>query len=148
MANELPTMTIKAIGVVHNKVKETPEEEDWWAELVSEIVIDTSLTEALDGLEGFSHIIVLYWLHRANSAGVPLKIHPRDRQERPLRGIFATRTPNRPNRIGKATVRLLQRQGNILKVQGLDALDGSPVIDIKPYSPGYDSADDAEVPGE
>lgn len=146
MAVEFPPMTLKAIGVVRNKVKEMRFECDWWAKLVSEIVIDSSLSEALDGLEGFSHIIVLYWMHRVVSAEVPLKIHPRGRQEAAITGLFATRTPNRPNRIGKATVRLLQRQGNILKVQGLDALDGSPVIDIKPYIPGYDSVDDAEIP--
>jgi len=139
-------MTLKAIGVVRSKAKETPAERDWWEELVSEVVIDSSLTEALDGLEGFSHIIVLYWMHKVFSDEMPLKVHPRGRREAPLRGLFATRTPNRPNRIGKATVRLLQRQGNTLRVKGLDALDGTPVIDIKPYIPKYDSVDDAEVP--
>ncbi|UCH42652.1 MAG: SAM-dependent methyltransferase [Dehalococcoidales bacterium] len=77
---------------------------------------------------------------------MPLRVHPRGRQELPLRGIFAVRTPNRPNRIGKATVRLIEIDDNILKVKGLDALDGSPVIDIKPYIPGYDSVDEASVP--
>ena len=140
-------MTLKAIGIVRNEVKERPPAEgDWWAETVSEIVIDPGLTEALDGLEDFSHIIVLYWMHLIVSPEVPLKIHPRGRIELPLTGLFAARTPNRPNRIGKATVRLLNRQGNILMVKGLDALDGSPVIDIKPYLPGYDSAADAAVP--
>ena len=146
MADLLPTMTIKAIGIVRNDVERTPEEQDWWAGLVSEIVIAPSLTEALDGLEGFSHIMVLYWMHLIAADEMPLKVHPMGRQEVPLQGIFATRTPNRPNRIGKATVKLLQRQGNILMVKGLDALNGTPVIDIKPYLPGYDSVADAEVP--
>ncbi len=146
MADELPTLTLKAIGVVRNGVKQQPAKCDWWAELVSELVIDKSLTEALDGLEGFSHIIVLYWMHRVTPGEMPLKVHPRGNRELPLVGLFAARTPNRPNRIGKATVRLLQRQGNILRVKGLDALDGSPVIDIKPYIPGYDSAGDVKVP--
>jgi tRNA-Thr(GGU) m(6)t(6)A37 methyltransferase TsaA len=61
-------------------------------------------------------------------------------------GVFATRSPSRPNPIGKATVRLLSRRGNILKVRGLDAIDGSPVLDIKPYIPGYDSVKGARVP--
>ena len=61
-------------------------------------------------------------------------------------GVFATRSPDRPNPIGKATVRLLQRQGNILMVEGLDAIDGTPVIDIKPYIPGYDSVENAKAP--
>ena len=147
MARELPTVTLKAIGIVRNEVKERPTaRRDWWAEMVSEIVIEPSLTEALDGLEDFSHIIVLYWMHQVISREVPLKIHPMGRQALPLVGLFAARTPNRPNRIGKATVSLLQRQGNILMVKGLDALDGSPVIDIKPYLPGYDSVADAQVP--
>ena len=138
---------MKAIGIVRNEVKERPPAgRDWWQETVSEVVIDSSLAEALDGLDDFSHIIVLYWMHQVISREVPLKIHPMGRQELPLVGLFTARTPNRPNRIGKATVRLLQRQGNILTVKGLDALDGSPVIDIKPYLPRYDSATDATVP--
>ena len=147
MVDELPPMTVKAIGVVRNEVKErSPAGRDWWADLVSEIVLDNSLTEALDGLEEFSHIIVLYWMNRLDADEVPLKIHPRGQRELPLVGLFVTRTPNRPNPIGKATVRLLQRQGNTLRVKGLDAIDGTPVIDIKPYLPGYDSAPDAQIP--
>jgi len=146
MADELPAMTLKAIGIVRNEVKQRPDGRDWWQELVSEIVIDPSLTEALDGLEEFSHIIVLWWMHLIPPGEVTLKVHPMRREELPLVGLFATRAPHRPNRIGKTTVRLLQRQGNILMVKGLEALDGSPVIDIKPYLPRYDSAPDAEVP--
>jgi len=146
MADVLPSMTIKAIGIVRNDVEQTPEGPDWWAELISELVIAPDLTEALDGLEGFTHLIVLYWMHLLARDDMPLKVHPMGRQDVPLQGIFATRTPNRPNRIGKATVRLLNRQGNILMVKGLDALNGAPVIDIKPYLPGYDSVADAEVP--
>ena len=146
MAEKLPAMTVKAIGIVRNEVKERPPAEFNWAETVSEIAVDTRLTEALDGLEGFSHIIVLFWMHRVVSGEVPLKIHPKGKPELPLTGLFATRTPNRPNPIGEATVKLLQRQGNILKVKGLDALDGTPVIDIKSYIPRSDSVADSEVP--
>ncbi len=144
MADELPQMTLKAIGFVRNEIKQPViggEEE-----VVSDIVVDESLTEALDRLDEFSHIIVLYWLHRvAATAQLPLKIHPMGRQEAPLVGLFATRSPNRPNPLGKTTVRLLERRGNILKVKGLDAIDGTPVVDIKPYNPGYDSVADAKV---
>jgi tRNA-Thr(GGU) m(6)t(6)A37 methyltransferase TsaA len=146
MSDELPTMSLKAVGVVRNEFKQRPPgESDWFAETISEIVIDSNLTDALDGLEEFSHIIVLYWMHRLASDEVPLKVHRRGRKENPPVGLFASRSPNRPNRIGIATVRLLQRQDNILRVKGLDALDGSPVLDIKPYIPGYDSPDDVEV---
>ncbi len=144
MADELPAMTLKAIGIVRSEIKQ-PARHDW-GEIVSDIVINSNLTEALEGLEKFSHIIVLYWMYQAASGKVPLKIHPMGKQELPLTGLFATRSPNRPNRIGKATVRLLQRQGNILRVEGLDAIDGTPVIDIKPYIPGYDSAANTTVP--
>ena len=146
MTNELPTMTVKAIGIVRNDVKEEHPAGYQWGDVVSEIVIHPSLTEALDGLEEFSHIIVLYWMHRVTEDVVTHEVHPMRNPELPLTGLFATRTPNRPNRIGKTTVRLLQLQGNVLTVKGLDALDGTPVIDIKPYIPGYDSAADSKMP--
>ena len=146
MDDEQSTMTLRPVGIVRNGIEQPTDVRDAWQKVISEIFIDESLSEALDGLEGFSHIIVLYWMHRVTSQEVPLKVHPMGRKEVPVQGIFAVRTPNRPNRIGKATVRLLQRQGNILRVEGLDALDGSPVIDIKPYLPGYDSVADARVP--
>ena len=145
MTAESAGMNLRAIGIVRNEFKQ-PVRQDW-GKVISDIVVDSSLTEALDGLEDFSHIIVLYWMHRrATSGQPPTKVHPRGRQELPLVGLFATRSPDRPNPVGIATVRLLQRQGNTLKVEGLDAIDGTPVIDIKPHIPGYDSAADAKVP--
>jgi len=143
MVNELPGVTLKAIGIVRNEVKQ-PSRRDF-EKVVSEIVVDSNLTEALDNLDEFSHIIVLYWMHQSTDQ-VPNKVHPMGRKELPLTGLFATRSPNRPNPVGKATVRLLQRRGNILKVRGLDAIDGTPVIDIKPYIPGYDSVTNAKAP--
>jgi tRNA-Thr(GGU) m(6)t(6)A37 methyltransferase TsaA len=139
----LPEIKLKAIGVVRNDVKEPTHEDS--NEVISEIVIDSSLIEALDDLEKFSHIIVLYWIHRFRRPA-PMKVHPRGNRERALMGVFATRSPSRPNPIGKATVSLLERKGNILKVRGLDAIDGSPVLDIKPYIPGYDSVDNCRAP--
>jgi len=145
MVNELPSMTLKAIGIVRSEIKQSSRQD--CREIVSDIVIDSSLTEALDNLDDFSHIIVLYWMHQVSALSqVPTKVHPKGRYELPLVGLFATRAPYRPNPIGKATVRLLQRQGNILKVEGLDAIDGTPVIDIKPYIPGYDSVTNTRVP--
>lgn len=144
MVSDLPSVTLKPIGIVRSEIKQ-PARRDY-EEVMADIVINDDLAEALDGLEGFSHLVVLYWIHRAVSGEVPLKVHPRGRLELPLLGLFATRTPNRPNRIGMSTVRLLERRGNILRVKGLDAIEGTPVIDIKPYIPGYDSVDNAEVP--
>ena len=143
MASELSGMTLKAVGIVRSEIKQ-PLRRDC-KEVVSDIVIDSSLTEALDNLDDFSHIIVLYWMHRATSRQVQTKVRPGGKPELPLLGLFATRTPNRPNRVGMAMVRLVERRGKVLGVKGLDAIDGTPVIDIKPYIPGYDSAN-AEVP--
>jgi tRNA-Thr(GGU) m(6)t(6)A37 methyltransferase TsaA len=139
MDNTFPEITLKAIGIVRNEIKEPTHRDS--SDIVSEIVIDGRLTEALDDLDRFSHIIVLYWIHRSRRPA-PMKVHPRGNPKRALMGVLATRSPSRPNPIGKATVKLLERQGNILKVRGLDAIDGTPVLDIKPYIPGYDSVND------
>lgn len=150
MSNELPDVRLKVIGMVRNEFKQSQIKDGWkkvaFENVVSEIVVNPDLSEALDGLDEFSHIIVLYWMHKHRPSEPPTKIHPRGNPANPLTGLFATRSPNRPNPMGKATVRLLQRRDNILTVEGLDAIDGTPVIDIKPYIPGYDSAANARVP--
>ena len=147
MAAQLSEMTIRPIGIVRSQVRQKQKPDYNWQEIVSEIVIDDSLGEALDGLEDFSHIIVIYWLHLAvDPAKMAAKVHPRGEPELPLVGCFATRSPYRPNSLGQKVVRLLERRGNVLRVQGLDAVDETPVIDVKPYIPGYDSVDNATVP--
>jgi tRNA-Thr(GGU) m(6)t(6)A37 methyltransferase TsaA len=146
MTKKNPALNLQVIGTVKSDFKEPTAERLDLKKIVAEIVIDPQLTEALEGLEGFSHIIVIYWMHRAVYDDKSLKTYPMGNTAPGLKGLFAVRTPKRPNTIGKTTVRLLERRGNILKVQGLDAIDGSPVIDIKPYIPGYDSAPDATVP--
>ena len=144
MSGELLDVSLKVIGIVRSGIQQRPAV--GWRNTVSEIVVDSRLTEALDGLEEFSHIIVVYWMHRVAATGeLPTKVHPGGRQELSLVGLFATRSPQRPNPVGVATVRLLKRRDNILRVRGLDAIDGTPVIDIKPYLPGYDSAANAKV---
>ena len=145
MTDELPVMKFRAIGVVRNEVRQAPGSGYPWQEVISEIVLDDSLTAALDSLDGFSHIIVIYWLHRSTGR-YSLKVRPQHREKLPLVGVFASRSPERPNPVGKTTVRLLQRRGNTLKVTGLDAINGTPVIDIKPYMPGYDSVEGAKTP--
>ncbi len=145
MVDEFEPMSLKAIGVVRNKLKEPSHQEV--KNTVSEILVDSKLSEALDNIDEFSHIIVLYWMHRVDRrSGFPTKVHPKGRKDITPVGVFASRSPNRPNPIGKATVKLISREGNILKVKGLDAIDGTPVIDIKPYIPRYDSPSKAKVP--
>jgi len=139
---ELTEITLKPIGVVRSEIKQPAGGSSRWRDAVSEIVIDPDLTDYLDGVDELTHLVVLYWMHRLDSAGPPpAKVHPRGDRNASLRGLFATRSPHRPNHIGLTTVKLLERSGNILRVQGLDAIDGSPVIDIKPYTPGHDAAE-------
>jgi len=116
---------------------------------ISELVIDSRLVEdgILDGIEEFSHLLVLYWAHLGSPEGRKLtRGHPIGRKEFPLVGIFATRSPMRPNPVLLTTVELVERRGNVLRVTGLDAVDGSPLIDIKPYTPGYHQVHDVRMP--
>lgn len=89
-------------------------------------------TKALNGIEGFSHVIVLFWLDKARKP--EMKIHPKGIQQIPKIGYLATRTPHRANPIGMTVVKLAKRRGNVLWVEGLDAWDGTPILDIKPYT--------------
>lgn len=126
------SLKLRVIGAVRNQVQERRQE--GWEEVVSEIVVDPYWNEALEDLEHFSHIIVLSWLHKITPQERRIvQVHPRGRVDLPLVGVFASRSPMRPNPIGMTVVRLLERRGNVLQVIGLDALDGTPVLDIKPY---------------
>ena len=104
------------------------------------IVLDPALTAGLLGLNAGSDVLVLFYCHR--STGYDLQVHPRGDPSRPLRGVFATRSPRRPNPIAVTTARVLRVEGNVLEVVGLDALDGSPVLDIKEHAPSFDTPDD------
>jgi len=114
--------------------------------VVSQIVFREELTEALEGVEEFSHLFVLFWLHEMSDEDRQvMNVRPRGRRDMPLLGIFATRTPHRPNPIGLTRVKLLKVEGNVVTVQGLDAFDGTPVLDIKPFD-SWDTTDDVRVP--
>jgi tRNA-Thr(GGU) m(6)t(6)A37 methyltransferase TsaA len=95
-----------------------------------EIVVAPEFAAGLDGLEGFSHIIALFVFHKAG--GAKLQVVPPGESE--PRGVFATRSPHRPNAIGMSVLRLLGREGPVLRVAGLDLIDGTPILDIKPYT--------------
>lgn len=114
--------------------------------VVSDIVFREELTEALEGVEEFSHLFVLFWLHEISDEDRKvMKVHPRGRSDMPLLGIFATRTPYRPNPIGLTRVKLLKVEGNVVTVQGLDAFDDTPVLDIKPFD-RWDTTKNFKVP--
>jgi tRNA-Thr(GGU) m(6)t(6)A37 methyltransferase TsaA len=101
-------------------------------ELIVRITIYPEYADGLDGIENLDHIYVLYWMHKLKARDrETVKVHPQGDLNKPLRGVFSMRSPMRPNPIGLTRVRLLKKEGNTLLVEGLDALDGSPVIDIK-----------------
>jgi len=155
-----PEMILRRVGVVRSEIKEPhpPAQSDGRAgqgrtergdkqqAATSELVIDPQFDGILDGVENFSHLWVLFWMHRLPPERRDLvKVHPMGRNDLPLAGIFATRSPARPNPMGLTVVRLLERKGNILRVEGLDAIDGSPILDIKPYLPRRDAIPDAKA---
>jgi len=147
--------TVRPIGVVRSALKD-PADAPKQGALTgqeAEIVVDPSFLPALDGLDrrGASgcdaecdappsrrsgKLVVLCWMHRADRDR--LKVHPRGREDLPERGVFSTRSPHRPNPVSLHTVTLLSVEGNTLRVRGMDAIDGTPVIDIKPHSPELD----------
>ena len=146
MSSEQQGMCLKAIGFVRNGIDRDPDGHKW-ENVTSELVINPELTGALDNLDEYSHIIVLFWTLRPGRENPPARIRMKHNPGAPLVGLFATRSPDRPNPVSKTTVKLLARRGNVLEVKGLDAFDGTAVIDIKPYIPGYDSVEEAKVPG-
>ncbi len=133
------------IGVVKSVVAEKVDHN--WGEAVSRIVIDERLADGLKGLDAFSHVLVVYHLDQAKFIREKhLQRRPQGRDDMPCVGIFAQRAKDRPNPIGITAVKILAVYGNTVEVQGLDAIDGTPVLDLKPYYPQYDRKDDATVP--
>jgi len=134
---------LSPIGLVKRRVKEEDVKDK---SLVCSIIVRKGYEKALDGIEDFSHVYVIFWMHKiSNAERGTLKIHPRGLLDLPLLGVFATRSPLRPNPIGLTIVELLGRKGSILTVRGLDALDGTPVVDLKPYN-HWDIIEDVRVP--
>lgn len=116
-----------------------------WRNVVSEIVVEDVWKDALLGLQDFSHIIVIYFMHEIKTCDIR-HIPQGKKGEVPEVGIFACRCPARPNPIGISTVKLLSVKDNVLSVQGLDVIHGTPILDIKPYTPQYDAAHNPKVP--
>ncbi len=146
---ELPPLTditLRPIGIVRNRIKEPMP--SGWDEVRSRIVLRPELAEALLGLDSYSHIYVLFWPHQIPEEvrGSKPRLHPLDDPANPLQGVLATRSQIRFNPILVSQVPLLKVEGNVLHVRGLDAVDGSPVLDVKPYIPFHDSIQEAKVP--
>ncbi len=138
--------TVESIGLVSSPVTERVDE--GWGRVTSRIVIDPPYRPGLLGLSGFSHVIVITYLHEA---AFDLARHivrrPRGLPAMPEIGIFAQRAKDRPNPIGITAVRLIGVREESIDVQGLDAVDGTPVLDLKPYVPQYDRIESPRLPG-
>ena len=134
---------LKPIGYVKNNVKE--QRFGNFANEVSEILIDEKFTDALDGIENYSHVIIVYWMDKIKD--YVIKHQPQGNPNVPEVGIFACRCPARPNPIAITTCRLVKREKNKLIVHGLDTLNNTPIIDIKPYWPQYDKVENEKIPG-
>lgn len=118
-----------------------------WGAIVSEIHLEAALAPGLQGLEQFSHIVVVFLLHQSTFDPTrDLVRRPQGRADMPELGIFAQRARHRPNPIGITAVELVGIEQNVLRVRGLDAIDGTPVLDIKPYFPAYDRVEQVRVP--
>lgn len=148
--SEIKTPMLRAAegGIeLRERIEKIREYHERVASTVSELVIYPEWEELLEGTEGFSHIYVLYWAHLIEPEGRTLKkVHPMGRKDLPRQGIFATCSPARPNPVLVSAVPLVSRAGRILKVKGLDAVDGSPILDIKPYIQPYWGRTLATVP--
>lgn len=135
---------MEAIGFVENDVKDKKDVS--WGEDTSSIVLNEQYISGLMGLDDFSHVIIIYHLDRAKyEKDKHLQRRPQNRDDMPLVGIFSQRGKDRPNRIGMTSVEIVSVSDDRLVVRGLDAVDGTPVLDIKPYYPVYDKKD-ASVP--
>jgi tRNA (adenine37-N6)-methyltransferase len=127
---------LRPIGIIHTPFTEkshTPIQASL-SQAAGTVEVHQEFVAGLQDLEGFSHIILLYVFHESSDYSLLVKPFLDDQ----LRGLFATRYPARPNPIGLSVVKLISRQGFILQVEGLDMLDGTPLLDIKPYVPDFD----------
>ena len=137
-------LEMELVGRVKNQV--TDRKDTSWGNDISTIILEEPYRSGLKGLEAFSHAIILFWLDRAKyDREKHLQRRPQNREDMPLVGIFAQRGKDRPNRIGMTAVEVLSVSDDSLTVRGLDAVVGTPVLDIKPYYPAYDKRD-ATVP--
>jgi len=125
------------IGVIrseHTNPEETPIQPVYAEGCDGRAEVFPEFAAGLRDLEGFSHIYLLYHMHKASASKLVVKPFLQDAE----RGVFATRAPCRPNPIGLSVVKLVRREGNVLHLDGVDVLDGTPLLDIKPYTARFD----------
>jgi tRNA-Thr(GGU) m(6)t(6)A37 methyltransferase TsaA len=136
---------LKPIGFVSSPIIERMDEN--WGEIKSKIILNPEYAGALTGLDGFSHAIIVTYLHQAQyEKEKHLQRRPRNLETMPKVGILSQRAKNRPNPIGITAVKIIDVGDDYLEVKGLDAINGTPILDIKPYYPDYDKIDNPKVP--
>ena len=130
------TFTLQSIGTVEKTEDST------------RIVLDKRFEPGLLGLDGFSHVCVFWWFDRNDTPRkrATLQVRPMGMPENPITGVFATRSPFRPNLIAMTLCKIKSVNGNVIEVERIDAFDGTAVLDLKPFIPGYDSVPEATVP--
>ena len=129
---------IRVVGTIHTPFKEpsgTPIQTEYGKGIEGRILVNDVFVPALDDIEGFERLWLIYWMDRVG----PYKAKVIPYRDKKKRGLFATRSPSRPNPIGISAVRLIRREGSVLYVADLDILDGTQILDIKPYIPEFDS---------
>lgn len=142
-------INIRPIGTLKSCYKEkfgTPRQSGLVEEAFSELQIlpEFQPSESLQGLAGFSHVWLVWWFHQNRVSRFHAKVHP-PRLEGKTMGLFATRTPHRPNPIGLSLVKLIEIRGDTLILSGADLVEGTPILDVKPYLPMYESIPEAKV---
>lgn len=134
-------LTLYPIGIIHTphtRAEETPIQPSYAQGVGGRVEVFPKYAEGLRDLEGFSHLCLIYWFHKASSPRLLVKPFLDDVE----RGLFATRAPCRPNPIGLSVVRLVRREANVLHLEEVDILDGTPLLDIKPYVTRFDHRDE------
>ena len=142
----MSTITLQPIGVIrtpYQRIEGMPIQPSGAAETTGQVILEDAYADGLADLEGFSHIYLIYLFHF--SKGFELRIKPFLDDQR--RGVFATRAPRRPNPIGLSVVALVRREANVLHVRGIDVVDQTPLLDIKPYVPAFDAPASVRVGG-
>lgn len=124
--------SVKPIGYIRNSREAI--EDDYWGNIVSTIELTSEFSEeSVQGIEDFSHLEVIFYFNQVKDDNIQFDArHPRNNKEYPKVGIFAQRGKNRPNKLGLTTVEVLKREGKIIYIKGLDAINGTPVLDLKP----------------
>ncbi len=129
-------IVLQPVAFVKNTRKEVSD--DFWGSIISEIQLAEHIpTVALDGVDSFSHLEIIFHFDQSNKSDIVFSGHPRGNKNWPHVGIFAQRKKDRPNAIGLTIVEMVKREGNSIWVKHLDAIDGTPVLDIKPVLKGF-----------